>query len=128
MINPLKGAVEFTADGATHSMSFSAGAIYRLEKETGKKSRQIAAIMLDPDAFDMALLRVMFWAGLLDANPALPLDDVDKFLHQLSPIEAVKVVTRAFIGAVVDPDAPAARMEQPADPPKPNQDGTGSAS
>lgn len=114
MSSPLKGAVAFKIDEESHSLSFSAEALYRLEKQLGKSVNEIGDLVQDSKSFNMALVRTMFWAGMLDEKPDLDLEGVGPIFRRLPMLQAIDLVTRAFTGAFVDPDAPA--PEKPASP------------
>lgn len=123
MANPLKGAVSFKIDGAPYSLSFSAEALYRLEEALGMSTRAIAAVLQDPEQHSAKLTRTLFWAGMLDDMPDLMLNDIGPYYRRINPIEATMLVSRAFMGAFIDPKAvdpkavePAAG-DKPADPP-----------
>ena len=56
----------------------------------------------------MEMVRTLFWAGLLDTHEDLKLDQVGPIFAKVSALDAISLVTRAFLGAFVDPDAPRA--------------------
>jgi hypothetical protein len=129
MGNPLKGAVRFDRDGHPEYLSYSAEALYHLERELGEKTMNLIALFQDQEKFDMKTLRTVFWAGLLDTHPELELEDVGPFFRCLGAIEAMTLVSRAVTGAFVDTDAPQAQGTATG-PRTPDQalTGTGSAS
>lgn len=128
MGNPLKGAVSFKIGEDSHSLAFSAEALYRLEKETGLNPQAIETRMRDPEGVTMEMMRTIFWAGMLDEMPNLLLDEVGSIFSRINPLEALRLVTEAFSGAFTMPEAAANSR-----PPRPGQKlqpraGTGSAS
>ncbi|WBL75596.1 hypothetical protein I3J27_21425 [Bradyrhizobium xenonodulans] len=127
MANPLKGEVSFTgSDGEPRKLSFSAESLFRVEELLGKKTSEIEADMRNPEKFGFAMIRTMFWAGLLDTHPDLDHKDVGLHFSKVDPLEACSLVVRAFNGAFGNLPGAA-----PADPPEPGQNqqhGTGSAS
>lgn len=118
MGNPLKGEISFTgSDGVERKLSFSAESLFRVEEFLGKKTGEIEADMRNPEKFGFAMVRTMFWAGLLDTHPDLKHDDVGQHFSKVDPVEACGLVVRAFNGAFGSmTEAPAATS-----PPEPGQ-------
>lgn len=125
--NPLKGEVSFTgSDGEERKLSFSAEALFRVEEFLGKKTGEIEADMRNPEKFGFAMVRTMFWAGLLDTHPDLKHEDVGRHFSKVDPVEACSLVVRAFNGAFGSLSG--APQADPPEPGQNQQNGTGSAS
>ncbi|WP_262048659.1 hypothetical protein [Bradyrhizobium sp. Bra78] len=129
MSNPLKGEVPFTGtDGIERRLSFSAESFYRLEKQVGVSVDQLGADLRDPSKFQMEMIRTIFWAGLLDTNEGLKLEDVGSIFSKVPAMEAIGLVTLAFVSAFVDPSAKRDASARPPEASQPAAAGTGSPS
>jgi hypothetical protein len=130
MANPHKrGEVEFEVDGKPHIMSFSVDALAELEEALGGKSiNEIGAQIQNPATFKVGILRMVFWAGLLDSHEGqITLDESRKIFRRMKLGDVVDVVGRAF--ALAFPEA--AKDAAPASPQQPDgaaASGTGPAS
>lgn len=117
MANPLRGEVSFSGtDGVTRTLSFSAEALFRLEQQLGKPISTIEQDMRDLQKSGVGTVRTMFWAGLLDTNPGLPLEDIGEIFSKVDLVQVLDLVAKAFNGAfgVTSETAPAS-------PPEPGQ-------
>ncbi len=131
MANPHTGEVEVGVDGKTLKLSFSSNALCELEDALDRNVNEIADAMQDPKRIRLKDLRMMFWAALLDHQPATTHDDVKAMLRTVGPSELVDMIGKAFVLAfpqAKEGEASAAPAESPQTPGEPAAVGTGSVS
>jgi hypothetical protein len=78
--NPLKGEVEFEADGKTYTLRYSADAICNLEEKAGRGFPVIAGELMDPDTTSLRLVRMAIWAGLREHHPDITLQQAGELI------------------------------------------------
>lgn len=128
MGSPLKGDIGFKIGDESYKLSFSAEAIFRLEKKLGKKVIEIGKEMSDTEGVDLGMFRTIFWAGLIDGG-YVDVDDVESvrpFFSAVKLPQVASLVSGAFFMAFdIEAEVPAKTR-----PTKPSQKqvGTGSAS
>lgn len=128
MGSPLKGDVSFKSGDESFKLSFSAEAIYRLEKKLGKNVIEIGKEMAASEGVDLETFRTLFWAGLIDGG-YVEVDDVESVRPFFSAVKLPQVaalVSSAFFKAF-DTDGEAGTKPRPTKPGQ-KQAGTGSAS
>lgn len=101
MGSPLKGEVSFKIGNESYKLSFSAEAIFRLEKKLGKKVVDIGKEMSASEGVDLEMFRTIFWAGLIDGG-YVDVDDVESVRPFFSAVKLPQVATlvsNAFFNA-----------------------------
>lgn len=128
MGSPLKGDVSFKIGDESYKLSFSAEAIFRLEKKLKKNVIEIGKEMSNTEGVDLEMFRTIFWAGLIDGG-YVDVDDVESvrpFFSAVKLPQVASLVSSAFFMAF-DIDAEVSAKTRPTRPGQ-KQVGTGSAS
>ena len=121
MANPIKGEVEFEADGVPYTIRFSVDAIVQLEEKTGRTFPILAAELSDASKVSMSLLRLIFWAALQDRHPGLDVKQAGELIVSAGGMtQALSLVALALERAFP--------KEVSSRPQKPGQKRTGPAS
>ena len=123
MANPIKGEVEFEADGVTYTLRFTVDAMCRLEEETGKLFQELAADLADPKRIGISRVRQVFWACLQDRHEGVTLKEAGELIAKAGGMAgAVDLISLAMVRAFPQEAKGTAR------PPKPGRVRTGPAS
>jgi hypothetical protein len=105
-----RGDVRFEADGMSYTLRFGTNALITLEQELGITINEIIErLQASPS---MALMRLLFWAGLLKRHPDMTQAQAGDVLDDVTFERATSLITEALAAAF--PDAKA----DPANPPK----------
>lgn len=123
MANPVKGEVEFEAEGVVYTLRFTVNAVVSLEEATGSTFPALSADLSDPLKVSMKLVRLLFWAALQDAHPTV---DVLR-AGDLIPHAGGMVGAMALIVKALERSFPAQEGASKGRPPRPGQRVTGPA-
>jgi hypothetical protein len=121
MANPFKGEVAFEVGEQSYKLCFSANAIIEMEDHFDKTVEEISNLLRDTDRLRMKNLRAVFWAGLTDHHPGITIKEAGVIITQVGFQRVVELIGLGFSRAFPE-------VEGEANPPKPDQDGTGPAS
>lgn len=118
MANKFKGEVEFTSrDDKKYILSFSANALCELEEVVGMSLDDVVAkLQSDTDKMKLSEIRKIFWAGLLDHQPDVSIEDTKRILSGISPKDMGELVGKAFRLSMSDGE-----QEDGPRPPEPDQ-------
>jgi hypothetical protein len=121
--NKHKGEIEFEAGGKTYKLSFSANAMCELEDVIGMDIDALIKKFNDKEPIRLAVMRKIFWQGLLDHQPDMSLDDTKLVLKNLNPPDMARLIGEAVMAsmpAVPTDDKKLAEGQGEANPPAPD--------
>lgn len=106
MANPIRGEVEFEAQGKVYTLRFSYNAMVEIEEKAGKPFPAISAELTDPEKVSLKTLRLMFWGALRDRHPDVTVEQSGELIDAAGGmIAAVELVSKALERTVERDDA-----------------------
>lgn len=94
--NRNKGEVALRGETETYIIRFSADSLCRLEDELDMGVNQVARLLGDVDTMRVKLMIVVLWAGLLDRQPDITIEDAKKIVTEVTLFKSMKAVSDAF--------------------------------
>lgn len=119
MANAHKGEVSFQCDGKNYTLRFSANALCELEDALDLGISAVAQLLSDPEKLRFKTVRAVFWAGLLDRQPGMTLQQAGELVTTLTLPIVLEKIGEAFTAAFPAPEA-----SVPTRPQKPEPDMT----
>ncbi len=104
MGNPHRGEVSLSAGDKTHVIRFTMNSICALEEHLGKPVTEIANVLQNPAGFQMGMARAILWAGLLDKNPQITIEDAGEIASDAGIAECMTAIGKAFSLAFPAPE------------------------
>jgi hypothetical protein len=116
------GHVRVEAKGKAYTLRFSIDAICQVEERSGRTFPEIAADM-EAGKISLSLTRFLLWGALREEHPEIGVKDAGELMTAFGGVQgAIEKISAAMAAAFPVPD------ENPQNPPKPDQAGTGPAS
>lgn len=120
MINPLKGETSVKAGDVSYVLRYTANSLCELENALNMNLAEIGAMFSRPQSMRISTMRTLFWAGLIDAQPAMTEKVAGDIMTSMGIPNTLIEVMKAFTAAF-----PVSEATSEENPPKARRRGTG---